>query len=75
MFEVSSDYRWRFPDDDPDAEGSLLDEILRNWLFTAAIAWAGYEQEGRGTVVVDPQGCTRYRQGSVCVCHEELVAQ
>lgn len=74
MTEIEQDYRWRLPDDRPSVPETPSDGILRDWLFLAAIAWAGYQEHGRGTVVADEEGRSCFRPGSICPCHEELVA-
>jgi hypothetical protein len=74
MFEVPNHDRWRLPDGTPQPHDSAMEEILANWMLVAAIAWDGNRQEGRGTVIVDEQGA-RYRSGSICECHRNLVEE
>ena len=71
MIEVAPEHRWRLPEDtDTNADERI--EIVGNWLFLAAVAWAGYCSDGRGTVLVSEYGTT-YHPGSPCDGHAELV--
>lgn len=72
MIEVAREHRWRLPEDAADTEADERSLLVGNWLFLAAIAWAGYCSEGRGTVLVSEDG-TAYRPGAPCDCHAELV--
>ena len=65
---------WCLPDDflgggaNPD-----LEFIMDGWPIIAAVAWQGYREHGRGTVMLDEDRCVQYSPGSPCPCHQQLV--
>ena len=55
----------------------MLDLFLAHWPRIAATAWEGFNGSGRGVVTVldgSMPPALSYRRGTLCGCHEELVA-
>lgn len=50
-----------------------LEFIMARWPVVAAVAWQGYPEHGRGTVMLDKDGCVTYYPGVPCACHQCLV--
>lgn len=74
MNDVTNAQCWLLPDaaSVPDGdEGAAL--IMGGWPVIAAVAWAEYRMQGRGTVMLDAEGAAAYHAGSPCECHQHLV--
>lgn len=70
----ASEERWCLPDDLPAVHANPdLEFIMRDWPVIAAVAWQGYREQGRGTVMLDEDRCVQYVAGSPCPRHQQLV--
>lgn len=72
MRERQDQDAWCLPEDVAQVHASPeLGYIMQRWPAVGAVAWQGYQEHGRGTVMLDDEGCVQYCPGSPCDCHEE----
>ena len=74
MSGSTSEGTWCLPDDLPAVSANPdLEFIMDGWPIVAAVAWHGYQERGRGTVMLDEDRCVGYLPGAPCDCHQVLV--
>ena len=72
MNEIESENCWSLPKEHDEKPDPGETAILANWPMVAAVAWEGYQEHGRGTVIVDENGALEFLPGSPCECHQKF---
>lgn len=71
MKETANQDSWCLPENVVELPTNpALGYIMARWPAVVAVAWQGYQEHGRGTVLLDDEGCITYRPGSACPCHQ-----
>lgn len=71
MNAQSAELDWMLPDDlAAPTRSPAFETALAAWPLVAALAWQGYCDRGRGTVMLDEEGQLAYHPGSPCECHQ-----
>ncbi len=74
MGNVSQRETWCLPENVAEVRASSeLGYIMQRWPAVAAVGWQGFLEHGRGTVMLDDEGCVKFIAGSPCECCKEAV--
>ena len=73
MKETANQDSWCLPENVVEVHANpALGYIMARWPVIGAVAWQGYQEHGRGTVLLDDDGCVNYCSGSPCSCHQQV---